>query len=86
MPAKVVGFNFYTSMDQERLAIRKNIRILALDNLINTYTDALEDKQLNLGPDERELAINIINEARLMLSEETQEVNNQVIPRPKWKK
>lgn len=73
-------------MDQERLAIRKNIRILALDNLINTYTDALEDKQLNLGPDERELAISIINEARLMLSEETQEVNNQVIPRPKWKK
>lgn len=73
-------------MDQERLAIRKNIRILALDNLINTYTDALEDKQLNLGPDERELAINIIDEARLMLSEETQEVNNQVIPRPKWKK
>ena len=73
-------------MDQERLAIRKNIRILALDNLINTYTDALEDKQLNLGPDKRELAIDIINEARLMLSEETQEVNNQVIPRPKWKK
>lgn len=73
-------------MDQERLVIRKNIRILALDNLINTYTDALEDKQLNLGPDERELAIDIINEARLMLSEETQEVNNQVIPRPKWKK
>lgn len=73
-------------MDQERLAIRKNIRILALDNLINTYTDALEDKQLNLGPDERELAIDIINEARLMLSEETQEVNNQVITRPKWKK
>lgn len=73
-------------MDQERLAIRKNIRILALDNLINTYTDALEDKQLNLGPDERELAIDVINEARLMLSEETQEVNNQVIPRPKWKK
>ena len=73
-------------MDQERLAIRKNIRILALDNLINTYTDALEDKQLNLGPDERELAIDIINKARLMLSEETQEVNNQVIPRPKWKK
>lgn len=73
-------------MDQERLAIRKNIRILALDNLINIYTDALEDKQLNLGPDERELAIDIINEARLMLSEETQEVNNQVIPRPKWKK
>lgn len=73
-------------MDQERLAIRKNIRILALDNLINTYTDALEDKQLNLGPDEREFVIDIINEARLMLSEETQEVNNQVIPRPKWKK
>lgn len=73
-------------MDKEQLAIRKNIRILALDNLINTYTDALEDKQLNLGPDERELALDIINEARIMLSEETQEVLNPVIQRPKWKK
>lgn len=73
-------------MDKEKLAIRKNIRILALDNLINTYTDALEDKELNLESDERELAINIIHEAKEMLSEETQEVNNQVIPRPKWKK
>jgi hypothetical protein len=76
-------------MEEEKLAIRKNIRILALDNLINTYTDALEDKELNLGPDERELAINIINEAREMLSEETeetQEVSNQVMQRPKWKK
>lgn len=73
-------------MDREKLEIRKNIRILALDNLINTYTDALEDKQLNLGPDERELAINIINEARDMLSEETQEVSHKVIQRPSWKK
>lgn len=73
-------------MEEEKLAIRKNILILALDNLINTYTDVLEDKELNLGPDERELAINIINEAREMLSEETQEVSNQVIQRPKWKK
>ena len=73
-------------MDKEQLAIRKNIRILALDNLINTYTDALEDTQLNLEPDERELALDIINEARIMLSEETQEVVNPVIQRPKWKK
>lgn len=73
-------------MEEEKLAIRKNIRILALDNLINTYTDALEDKQLNLEPDERELALDIINEARIMLSEETQEVVNPVIQRPKWKK
>lgn len=73
-------------MDKEQLAIRKNIRILALDNLINTYTDALKDKQLNLEPDERELALDIINEARIMLSEETQEVVNPVIQRPKWKK
>nr|UWI23073.1 MAG: hypothetical protein [Bacteriophage sp.] len=73
-------------MDKEKLAIRKNIRILALDNLINTYTDALDDKELNLGSDERELAINIINEAREMLSEETQEVVNPVIQRPQWKK
>ena len=73
-------------MDKEKLAIRKNIRILALDNLINTYTDALDDKELNLGPDERELAINIINEAKEMLSEETQEVSNSIIQRPQWKK
>lgn len=73
-------------MDKEKLAIRKNIRILALDNLINTYTDALDDKELNLGSDERELAINIINEAKEMLSEEIPEVVNPVIQRPKWKK
>lgn len=73
-------------MDKEELAIRKNIRILALDNLINTYTDALDDKELNLGSDERELAINIINEAKEMLSEETQEVSNSIIQRPQWKK
>ena len=73
-------------MDQEKLSIRKNIRILALDNLINTYTDALDDKELNLGSDERELAINIINEAKEMLSEETQEVSNSIIQRPQWKK
>lgn len=73
-------------MDKENLAIRKNIRILALDNLINTYTDALDDKELNLGSDERELAINIINEAKEMLSEETQEVSNSIIQRPQWKK
>ena len=42
-------------MVEEKLAIRKNIRILALDNLINTYTDVLEDKELNLGPDERDV-------------------------------
>ena len=73
-------------MDKEKLAIRKNIRILALDNLINTYTDALDDKELNLGSDERELAINIINEAKEMLLEETQEVSNSIIQRPQWKK
>ena len=73
-------------MDKEKLAIRKNIRIIALDNLLNTYTDALDDKELNLGSDERELAINIINEAKEMLSEETQEVSNSIIQRPQWKK
>lgn len=73
-------------MEEEKLAIRKNIRILALDNLINTYTDALEDKELNLESDERELAINIVYEAKEMLSEEIQEVVNPVIQRPKWKK
>ena len=59
---------------------------MCIRDRINTYTDALDDKELNLVSDERELAINIIHEAKEMLSEEIQEVVNPVIQRPKWKK
>lgn len=61
----------------DKYEIRKNIIIIALDNLINTYTEVLE----NLSEDEKELASLIIQEAKEMLSD--QEIPNP-IPRPKW--
>ena len=73
-------------MDKEKLAMGKNIGILALDDLINKKKNEKKDKEKKLGSDERELAINIINEAKEMLSEETQEVSNSIIQRPQWKK
>lgn len=61
----------------DKYEIRKNIIIIALDNLVNTYTDALEF----LSEEEKELASLIIEEAKEMLSD--QKIPN-TIPRPKW--
>lgn len=61
----------------DKYEIRKNIIIIALDNLVNTYIDALEF----LNEEEKELASLIIEEAKEMLSD--QEIPN-TIPRPKW--
>ena len=61
----------------DKYEIRKNIIIIALDNLVNIYTDALEF----LNEEEKELASLIIEEAKEMLSD--QEIPNP-IPRPKW--
>lgn len=61
----------------DKYEIRKNIIIIALDNLVNTYTDALEF----LNKEEKELASLIIEEAKEMLSD--QKIPN-TIPRPKW--
>lgn len=61
----------------DKYEIRKNIIIIALDNLVNTYTDALEF----LNEEEKELASLIIEEAKEMLSD--QKIPNP-IPRPKW--
>lgn len=61
----------------DKYEIRKNIIIIALDNLVNTYTDVLEF----LNEEEKELASLIIEEAKEMLSD--QEIPN-TIPRPKW--
>lgn len=61
----------------DKYEIRKNIIIIALDNLVNTYTNALEF----LNEEEKELASLIIEEAKEMLSD--QEIPN-TIPRPKW--
>jgi hypothetical protein len=61
----------------DKYEIRRNIIIIALDNLVNTYTDALEF----LNEEEKELASLIIEEVKEMLSD--QEIPNP-IPRPKW--
>lgn len=61
----------------DKYEIRKNIIIIALDNLVNTYTDALKF----LNEEEKELASLIIEEAKEMLSD--QKIPN-TIPRPKW--
>lgn len=73
-------------MEDDKEVIKKSIIIIALDNLINTYSDILEDKEIKLNPEERELAINIINQAKEILLKETLEVSNPVIQRPQWKK
>lgn len=71
---------------EDKREIRKNITILALDNLIQNYTNALEDKDMDppLSNEERELSELIIQEAREMLTEMA--IENKPIPRPSWKK
>lgn len=71
---------------EDKREIRKNITILALDNLIQNYTNALEDKDMDppLSNEERELYELIIKEAREMLTEMA--IENKPIPRPSWKK
>ena len=53
---------------EDKREIRKNITILALDNLIQNYTNALEDKDMDppLSNEERELSELIIKEAKEM--------------------
>lgn len=74
-------------MESDKKDIRKNVTILALDNLIQNYTNALEDKHMDppLSNEERELADLIIKEAKEMLTEIATENTNHIIPRPKWK-
>ena len=71
---------------EDKREIRKNITILALDNLIQNYTNALEDKDMDppLSNEERELSELIINEAKEMLTEMA--IENNPIPRPSWMK
>ena len=71
---------------EDKREIRKNITILALDNLIQNYTNALEDKDMDppLSNEERELSELIFKEAREMLTEMA--IENKPIPRPSWKK
>ena len=85
MPEKVVGFIYFIGYGRQKRN-QKNITILALDNLIQNYTNALEDKDMDppLSNEERELSELIIKEAREMLTEMA--IENKPIPRPSWKK
>lgn len=58
--------------------IRKNIQIIALNNLIEDYASFLE---VCKNPQERELTENIISEAKEMISEYQSQIK-----RPQWKK
>lgn len=62
---------------EDKREIRKNITILALDNLIQNYTNALEDKDMDppLSNEERELSELIIKEAKEMLTEWQSKIN-----------
>lgn len=71
-------------MEISKEDIRKYIQIIALDNLINTLEEALENEIID--PDSRELAIQIINESRNILSEYSQDIEPETkIKRPVWK-
>lgn len=62
--------------------IRKNIQIIALNNLIEDYTSFLEVcKNPSENPSERELIENIISEAKEMILEYQSQIK-----RPQWKK
>lgn len=71
---------------EDKKGIRKNIIILALDNLIQSYTNALEDDNIDppLSNEEREISELIIKEAMEMLTEIANE--NLHIQRPIWKR
>lgn len=64
--------------------IQKNLILLSLSNLIEDYSNALEDNQLN--PEAREFMILAIHEAQELINKlKTQEIlNSTKINRPKW--
>ena len=64
--------------------IQKNLILLSLSNLIEDYSNALEDNQLN--PEAREFMILAIHEAHDLINKlKSQEVSNPTkINRPKW--
>ena len=64
--------------------IQKNLILLSLSNLIEDYSNALEDNQLN--PEAREFMILAIHEANDLINKlKPQEVSNPTkINRPKW--
>ena len=64
--------------------IQKNLILLSLSNLIEDYSNALEDNQLN--PEAKEFMILAIHEAHELINKlKTPEIlNSTKINRPKW--
>lgn len=64
--------------------IQKNLILLSLSNLIEDYSNALEDNQIN--PEAREFMITAIYEANILINSlsPTEQNNNNQINRPEW--
>lgn len=74
-----LAFLFYNLLAMED-EIKNYVIMLALDNLIESYTNALEE--LELTPQEREFAQRLISTARQILDS----MYNPQIPKPQWKR
>ena len=64
--------------------IQKNLILLSLSNLIEDYSNALEDNQIN--PEAREFMITAIHEANILINSlgPPEQNNNNKINRPEW--
>lgn len=64
--------------------IQKNLILLSLSNLIEDYSNALEDNQIN--PEAREFMITTIHEAKILINSlgPPEQNNNNQINRPEW--
>ena len=64
--------------------IQKNLILLSLSNLIEDYSNALEDNQIN--PEAREFMITAIHEAIILINSlgHQEQNNNNQINRPEW--
>lgn len=64
--------------------IQKNLILLSLSNLIEDYSNALEDNQIN--PEAREFMITAIHEANILINSlgPKEQNNNNQINRPEW--
>lgn len=79
-----VASPFFVYRLMELNDIQKNLILLSLSNLIEDYSNALEDNQIN--PEAREFMITAIHEAKILINSlgpPEQNDNNQ-INRPEW--
>ena len=85
LPEKVVGFFLLLSMEYTN--IQKNLILLSLNNLVEEYSNALEENQIT--PEGRGFMITAIHEMSNIINTISQELKEGVevshkIQRPKW--